>query len=304
MGKITSIKQKLGAVIAVGNQKGGVGKSTNSTHLAAALGEAGYSVLLIDLDPTAGATKIFGVPTDLETGVFDLLIEESSLADVTLNSGEELTNEAGEVFHTINLPNNVSLVPASLDLIQLAGVLNEDRFREKNKILHAPIREAKKLYDFIFLDTPPNPADICTMAAYSIADWFLLSVKPAALDIAGLANSVGDIAAIRKRINPSLEVLGAVICGVTRTSNYWQQIDEIISNVFPGRGFTTMISQSVELSRAPELGITLFQDKKLAKHKCANEFRALAEEILDRAKNREKFISKSREKLEKKRANQ
>lgn len=281
MSKIEPIARRrvgkpLGSVIAVGNQKGGVGKSTNTVHLAAALGEKGYRCLVVDLDPTAGSTKLLGVGTDEYSGTFELLTGEETSESLAIEEG---------------MPPGVHLIPARIQLAALETELNRNRFSEKTKILTEPLRQARKVYDFVFLDTPPSPGDITTVAAYATADWFLLSVFPQPLAIGGLCDAINDIALVRKSSNRSLEVLGVIICAVKRSSSLWMEIDQVIKSHFPGRGFKTTISQSVVLERLSGEGKTLFQDKRLAKHKCADEYRALAAEIEERVANRDRFIA-------------
>lgn len=269
-------QKALGAVIAIGNQKGGVGKSTNCVHLAAALGEKGYKVLIIDLDPTAGATKLLGVNTESYVGTFELLTGEEKLEEVIISE---------------NLPEGVDLIPSRMELSELDQVLNKNKFLDKTSILDAPLKAARKVYDIIFLDTPPSPGDIATVAAYASADWFLLSVFPQPLAIAGLYDAIKDIASVRKKRNRNLEVLGVLICAVKRTSKLWMEIENLIKHHFPGRGFKSTISQSVVIERISGDGKTLFQDAKLSRHKCTDEYRELANEVEARIINREKFIS-------------
>ena len=265
----------LGAVIAVGNQKGGVGKSTNTVHLAAALGEMGYRCLIIDLDPTAGSTKLLGIATEEFAGTFELLTAEEPLQELVISEG---------------MPVGVHLVPSRIQLATLEQELQRNRFNEKTRVLTEPLRQARKLYDFIFLDTPPAPGDLTTVAAYAAADWFLLSVFPQPLAIGGLGDAINDIGLVRRSSNRSLEVLGVIVCAVKRTSKLWQEIETIIKHHFPGRGFKTTISQSVVIERISGEGRTLFQESRLLKHKCTQEYRALASEIEYRVVNREKFI--------------
>jgi len=275
--KFTRNQKPLGIVIAVGNQKGGVGKSTNTVHLAAALGLKGYRVLVLDLDPTAGATKLLGVETRGFEGTHELLLGQGTVSELCI---------------TENMPLNVSLVPARMELASLETQLAKNRFLDKTAILDGPLKEARKIYDYIFLDTPPSPGDITTVAAYASADWFLLSVFPQPLAIGGLTDAINDIGQVRKAKNKHLEVLGVIVCAVKRNSTLWEEINNVIKNYFPGRGFNSLISQSVVIERLSGEGKTLFQDKKTAKHKVADEYRALAAEIEVRTLNREKFLAK------------
>lgn len=281
MSKVESIARArhgkpLAAVIAVGNQKGGVGKSTNTVHLAAALGEKGYRCLIVDLDPTAGSTKLLGIDTEAFAGTFELLTGEEELEGLAVKEG---------------MPTGVALIPARIQLAALESELSRNRFSEKTKILLEPLRAARKLYDFVFLDTPPSPGDITTVAAYASADWFLLSVFPQPLAVGGLCDAINDIALVRQTSNRRLEVLGVIIGSVKRNTSLWLEIEQLIKNHFPGREFKTAISQSVVIERLSGEGITLFQNKRLSKHKLADEYRALAAEIEWRVLNREKFIA-------------
>jgi chromosome partitioning protein len=158
-------------------------------------------------------------------------------------------------------------------------------------VLIEPLRAARSLYDFIFLDTPPAPGDITTVAAYASADWPLLSVFPQPLAVGGLCDAINDIALMRQTSNRQLEVLGVIICAVKRNTALWVAIEDLIKAHFPGREFKTSISQRIVIGRMSGEGRTLFQNKRLSKHKCAEEYRALAAEIEHRVRNRERFVA-------------
>lgn len=264
----------LGIVIGVGNQKGGVGKSTNTVHVAAALGEKGYRCLIIDLDPTAGATKLFGIDPDSFAGTLELLTDENETpANLAI---------------TENMPEGVSLIPARTDLNNLDTILGP--MSDRVRLLDAPLTIARRQYDYIFLDTPPSAGATVTVAAYASADWFLLSVFPEPLAIGGLSSALKDIQQARKRLNRNLEILGVVIAKVRRTTKLWAEVDAVVKANLPGRGFKTAISDAVAMSRLSGKGITLFQDKRLTKHKLANEYRNLVAEIELRTQNRTEFL--------------
>src|SRR5262247_3920401 len=148
-------KKPMGIVIGVGNQKGGVGKTTNALHIAAALGERGYQNLIIDLDPAAGATKHLGVPVQSFAGTLELLTTSETPATLAI---------------TEDMPQGVHLIPARPQLSELDSLLS--KYVDRTVLLHGPVRLARPEYDFIFLDTPPSAGATTTVAAYSIADWF------------------------------------------------------------------------------------------------------------------------------------
>jgi chromosome partitioning protein len=189
----------------------------------------------------------------------------------------------------------VDLIPARKELSAFPEMIASKRFRDRTSVLRGPINSARKLYDFIFLDTPPSPGDLGTVAAYASADWFLLSVTPESLPIGSLIEAINDINEVREDVNKSLEVLGVLICCVKRTSKFWEQINELVAGFFPGRGFHSVISHSVEFQKAADEGVTLFQRKKTLNHKCTNEYREIAKEILKRVTNRQKFLDKARD---------
>jgi len=287
----------LGNVIAIGNQKGGVGKSTNVTHLAAALGEIGYKVLVIDLDPTAGATNIFGVPPESFIGTLELLKGAETLDSCLLEDGAEfkrVDEESGkEIVEVLNLPRGVSLVPAREGLGKIEDWLYNQKYVNRLALLEKPLKTARKQFDFIFLDTPPQPGAATTLAAYATADWFLLSSTPEGLAIQALASALSEIAHIQEDLNQKLEVIGLLLTRAKKSAKYFRIVQDVVDQVFPGRAFTTTIGESVVFQTAFEKGITLFQDPKLSKHPCADSYREIAKEIVWRAKNRDKFLDKS-----------
>lgn len=268
------MKIEPGVVIAVGNQKGGVGKSTNTVHLASALGEMGYKSLVIDLDPSAGSTKHLGIPPESFAGTLELLTTEETPESLAV---------------TEKLPKNVYLIPARAELSELD--MHMSKFIDKTRILERTLSLARPSFDFVWLDTPPNPGATTTVAAYSSADWFLLSAFPHPLAVGGLNEALKDIVDVRARRNPNLEVLGVVVSAVDARSNLWREVDEVVSAGLPGRGFQTMISQAIEVAKCAGRGRTILQVKGNEKHPVANQYRALASEVLERVLNREQFIA-------------
>jgi len=263
-----------GVVIAVGNQKGGVGKSTNTVHLASALGEKGYKSLIIDLDPSAGSTKHLGIPPESFAGTLELVTTEETPETLAV---------------TEKLPKGVHIIPARAELSELDHHMS--KFIDRTQILERALSLARPMYDFIFLDTPPNPGATTTVAAYSSADWFLLSAFPHPLAVGGLNEALKDIIDVRARRNPALEVLGVVVSAVDGRSNLWREVEDVVNKGLPGRGFQTKISQAIEIAKCSGRGKTLLQIKGNEKHPVANQYRALASEIEERVLNRDDFIA-------------
>ena len=260
-------------IIAVGNQKGGVGKTSNTLHLAAALGELGKKVLVIDLDGNCGATRGFGLGTDW-LGTFEALMGQAP---------EELIVRSDPVEGT-DLPKNVELLPARRNLESF-----EEEFRRRNKFQEpsatlGPVLESiRGKYDFVFLDTAPN-ASAPTVASYRSADWFILSTEPAKLSVDGLSDALTDIQAVREQGNASLRLLGVIMCKVRSGTRIASTYTERIRKEFAAAGelgaFETRISMATAIEGAQDEGKTIFQTEP--GHKVAEQYRALAKEVLVR----------------------
>lgn len=264
----------LGILIAVGNQKGGVGKTTNSVNIAAALGQGGYRCLIIDLDPAAGATKHLGIPQNSFAGTLEMLTTDETLEHLVI---------------TDKLPRGVDLIASRPQLSELDTLLS--KFVDRTTILDRPIAEARQRYDFIFLDTAPAAADITTVAAYATADWFLLSAFPHPLSLGGLTEAFKDIADVRRRRNPKLEVLGVIFTNVDgRATRLRAELDAVVTAALPGRRFETSISQAVVLPELSGKGKTIFQLPGFTKLKVAHQYLRLAAEIEHRVLHRELFL--------------
>ena len=273
---------ETGVVIAVGNQKGGVGKTTNTVHIAAALGLFGFRSLIIDLDPSAGATKHLGVMENAYAGTLELLAGFDTVAPLAISD---------------DMPIGVDLIPSRPQLAELDATLN--RFVDRTRILEKPLAEARNLYHYIFLDTSPHPADVTTLAAYASADWFLLSAFPHYLSVAGLQEAFRNIADARRHRNPLMEILGVVFCCVDeRATRIRQELDTALRNAIPGRCFETGISQSIALQQCAGRGQTLFQSPHFRTHKTSPQYLRLALEIEHRVTHRSLFLSGSLPRLD------
>jgi chromosome partitioning protein len=260
-------------VIAVGNQKGGVGKTSNTLHLAAALGELGKKTLVIDLDGNCGATRGCGLGTDW-LGTFEALMGQDP---------EELIVRSDPVEGT-ELPTNVELLPARRNLESF-----EEEFRRANKFLEPSgtlqpvLDKLRGKYDFVFLDTAPN-ASAPTVASYRSADWFILSTEPAKLSVDGLTDALMDIQAVREQGNSGLRLLGVIMCKVRTGTRIAETYMDRIKRDFEAAGelgaFETPISMATAIESAQDVGKTLFQTDPT--HKVADQYRSLAQEVLKR----------------------
>jgi chromosome partitioning protein len=259
-------------VIAVGNQKGGVGKTTTCCHLAAALGEMGRRCLVWDLDMNHGATRHFGIPPETFLGTFEVLMGEEMPEDVLVTPDDE----------GVVLPVNVHLVSARRNLEKIDhALMTKSKFVFLQDVLIKPLRSLYGKYDYIFLDTAPN-ATTPTIAAYKAAKWFVLTAMPDPFAIAGLTDALHDIEDAQNNGNDSLRLLGVVLAGVdkrTRLANTLNSYVEETFTVAPTESlkFTTTISRSTVVPQAQKIGKTVLQTDPA--HKVAEQYRELAKEI-------------------------
>ncbi|MCI0623786.1 MAG: ParA family protein [Acidobacteria bacterium] len=259
-------------VIAVGNQKGGVGKTTNTIQLAAALSERGRRSLLIDLDMTSGATKALRAPTDGWVSSYELLTGTENAEDTII------TNEEEEV----PLPPNVHLVPSSRKLAELDTFLAQNPWLIHQDMLLEPIRRLRGKYDYIFLDTPPQKTKT-TIPALKVADYAILSTMPDHLAVSALAEALQDIATAQKHANPRLALLGVIVCAMPKPKTRLAR--ELVGYVeracVDAKGetlkFRQEISRCVVVQEAQRAGKTVFQYQP--DHSVAGEYRALAREM-------------------------
>ena len=262
-------------VIAVGNQKGGVGKPTTAIQIAGALAERGRRSLIIDLDMTSGATKALRAPTEGWMTSFELLSGVENAEDTVI------TNDEPEV----PLPPNIHLVPSSRKLAELDTFLAQNPWLSHQDLLLEPIRRLRGRYDYIFLDTPPQKTKT-TIPALKVADFAVLSAMPDHLAVSALAEALADIAAAQRHANDRLALLGVILCAVPRPKTRLAR--ELVAYVErtcvdpDGRTlkFASEISRSVAVQEAQKAGTTLFQHQ--GDHPVADEYRALAREFEER----------------------
>jgi chromosome partitioning protein len=273
-------KERKTKVVAVGNQKGGVGKTTNTVHLATALTELGRKCLVWDLDVNCGSTQHFGIPENMPIlGTYEVLLGSEHPEEVIVHEGD---------IDEVELPHNLDLLPArrNLEAIDQALVTRFGKFSDMGSVLKTPLARLRGHYDYIFLDTAPN-LTTPTIAAYKAADFFLLSAMPETFAVQGLNNALKDIQSVREHGgNPHLTLIGVVLSNVDgRLTRLARELLSYVEKTFAPappwmRKYDTTISRATIIPASQRVGKTVFQVEP--KHKIAEQFRALAREFEDR----------------------
>ena len=248
-------------IIAMANQKGGVGKTTSAINLSAALAEAGKRVLLIDADPQGNATSGVGVEVKSETvTLYDCLVES-----IPFSQGIVQTNYGN--LHI--LPSDMALSGAELEL---AGMMARE-FQMKNGLA-----EIKDQYDFILIDCPPS-LGLITINALSAADSVMIPIQCEYYALEGLSHLTETIRKIKKVLNPALSIEGVLLTMFDARTNLSIQVVEEVKRFFPGQAYRTIIPRSVRLSEAPGFGqpINVYDPTSRG----AECYRELAEEVME-----------------------
>lgn len=252
----------MGRIIAVANQKGGVGKTTTAINLSAALAEKGKKILLIDIDPQGNATSGVGVEKNqVENTIYDLILGEAPV-----QSCIEYTE-----FENLHLiPSNVDLAAAEIELIGIP---------EKEFIIRKEVEKIKDKYDFILIDCPPS-LNLLTINAMTTADTVLVPIQCEYYALEGLSQLIHTINLVKERLNPYLDIEGIVFTMFDARTNLSLQVVENVRANVKQRVYSTIIPRNVRLAEAPSHGypITIYDSKSAG----AESYRALAEEVINR----------------------
>lgn len=249
-------------VLAVLNQKGGVGKSTTSINLAASLGEIGQKVLLVDLDPQGNTTSGLGIEkSKCERCVYDALLNDVPAEELILETCAE---------NVYLIPATIQLSGAELDLV--AEVARESRLKE----LLAPVRGD---FDFILIDCPPS-LGLLTINALTAADKLLIPIQCEFYALEGVSKLLDSMKRVKQRLNPSLDVFGVLMTMYDSRTSLSRQVVEEVHTYFGEKMFNTYIPRTVKLAEAPSYGMPI--TKYDSSGRGAETYRALAKEVVNR----------------------
>ncbi len=223
----------LAKIIAIVNQKGGVGKTTTCVNLTAAVKAAGKRVLLCDFDPQANATSGMGVDKTVSRGVYDVLINGASVRSAVVST------RYGDV-----LPSSKALAGAGIEMIGREG---------REFLLKNALDELSPDYDFIFIDCPPS-LELLTLNALCAANTLLVPVQGEYFALEGLSDLMSTVRIVRRSLNPSLELEGVLLTMFDGRTNLALQVAEEVKRYFPGKVYSTVIPRNVRLSEAPSHG--------------------------------------------------
>ncbi|TCO78049.1 ParA family protein [Marinisporobacter balticus] len=256
----------MGKVIAIFNQKGGVGKTTTNVNLSACLATKDKKILVVDIDPQGNTTSGFGIDKEaVHMTMYDLLIDQVNIHKCILETSRQ----------------NLSIIPSSMQLagaeIELTGMDG----REGK--LKTAIDQVKKEYDYIFIDCPPS-LGLLTINALTAVDSVLIPIQCEYYALEGVSQLMNTIGLVRENLNPNLEIQGVVLSMFDGRTNLSIQVVDEVKKYFKGKVYTTLIPRNVRLAEAPSYGLSIIEYDPKSKgaeaySEFADEFLYLQEEL-------------------------
>ncbi|WP_283609777.1 ParA family protein [Faecalispora anaeroviscerum] len=250
----------MGKIIAIANQKGGVGKTTTAVNLAASLGSLGKKTLLIDIDPQGNSSSGVGVDRrKLKNSVYEILLDETKPNEVLIHTGFQ----------------NLDLIPSSMDLA--AAELELVSLKNRESILRRAILPLRAEYDYIIMDCPPS-LGIITTNALCVADTLLVPLQCEYYALEGLSQLMNSVRRVKRQYNEQLDIEGVLLTMYDGRLNLTQQVVDEVKRYFPRKVFATVVPRTVRLSEAPSFGKPVLYFDRMSKGSVAYE--ALAKEII------------------------
>ena len=254
----------MGRIVAIVNQKGGVGKTTTAVNLTAALKDLGLKVLLCDFDPQANATSGLGVDKrKIKKSVYDIIVNDVPVRETIVSTA------FGDV-----LPSSADLAGAGVELITLP---------EPNYRLRNALRTVKDNYDLILIDCPPS-LELLTVNALAAADSILVPVQCEYFALEGLSDLMSTLRMVKHRIHPTLDIFGVVLTMFDGRTNFSTQVAQEVRKHFPGKVFATVIPRNIRLAEAPSHGLPVTAYDRSSRG--AVSYKELAEEVYNKLNKR------------------
>lgn len=252
----------MGKIIAIANQKGGVGKTTSAINLAASLAVLEYKTLLVDADPQANSTSGLGLnPKEIKTGIYECMVE---------GADPKLAIVQNELKFLHILPSHIDLVGAEVEMVSIER--REEKMRDA-------LYKIKDDYDFLIIDCSPS-LGLITINSLTAADSIIIPVQCEYFALEGLGKLLNTIKIIQTRLNPKLEIEGILLTLYDSRTSLGNQVVEEVRTHFKSIAFHTIIPRNVKLSEAPSFGLPVIVHD--AESKGAISYLNLAHEILDK----------------------
>jgi len=253
--------KKLTKVIAIANQKGGVGKTTTAVNLSSCLAYKGKKVVIIDIDPQGNTTSGLGIEKkSIEKSIYDVIINDENIENALLPTA---------ISNLYLCPSNIQLVGAEVELVSV--ISRETRIK-------AAIEEIRKKNDFILIDCPPS-LGLLTLNALTASDTILVPIQCEYYALEGLSQLMNTVKLVQKHLNPALDVEGVVLTMFDARTNLSLQVVEDVKKYFKNKVYRTIIPRNVRLSEAPSFGLPIIlYDPKSKGAEC---YMDLAQEVID-----------------------